>query len=76
MSCRVMDTHPSDLLLASQMMEVLITSCQDLQLPPAFCLPHDAPISLALEAAYEREFDQLPLVDRPRAYSFSLPPRC
>ena len=35
---------------------------QDLQLPPAFCLPHDAPLRLALEAAYEREFDQLPYV--------------
>lgn len=33
---------------------------QDLQLPPAFCLPHDAPLAAALEAAYEREFDQLP----------------
>ncbi|RSH81508.1 hypothetical protein EHS25_006865 [Saitozyma podzolica] len=36
---------------------------EDLQLPPAFCLPHDAPISLALEAAYEREFDQLPVLN-------------
>ena len=34
---------------------------QDLQLPPAFCLPYDAPLRLAVEAAYEREFDQLPL---------------
>ncbi|WVQ93589.1 hypothetical protein IAU59_000664 [Kwoniella sp. CBS 9459] len=36
---------------------------EDLQLPPAFCLPHDAPITLALEAAYEREFDQLPILN-------------
>ncbi|KAL1407065.1 hypothetical protein Q8F55_006478 [Vanrija albida] len=36
---------------------------EDLQLPPAFCLPHDAPLSLALEKAYEREFDQLPVLD-------------
>jgi hypothetical protein len=36
---------------------------QDLQLPPAFCLPATAPLSAALEAAYEREFDQLPFVD-------------
>lgn len=35
---------------------------QDLQLPPAFCVPQDAPLSLALEKAYEREFDQLPSV--------------
>ncbi|WVR03537.1 hypothetical protein IAU60_000529 [Kwoniella sp. DSM 27419] len=36
---------------------------EDLQLPPAFCLAHDAPISVALEAAYEREFDQLPILN-------------
>lgn len=36
------------------------TDLKDLQLPPAFCLPQDAELSLALEAAYEREFDQLP----------------
>ncbi|KAK4685378.1 hypothetical protein P7C73_g4776, partial [Tremellales sp. Uapishka_1] len=36
---------------------------QDLQLPPAFCLPHDAPLHLALEKAYEREFDQLPVLN-------------
>ncbi|KAI9635831.1 uncharacterized protein MKK02DRAFT_44526 [Dioszegia hungarica] len=34
----------------------------DLQLPPAFCLPHEAPLAAALEAAYEREFDQLPVL--------------
>ncbi|ORY34208.1 hypothetical protein BCR39DRAFT_516758 [Naematelia encephala] len=36
---------------------------EDLQLPPAFCLPHDAPLHLAIEAAYEREFDQLPVLN-------------
>lgn len=33
---------------------------QDLQLPPAFCVDYKAPLSIALEKAYEREFDQLP----------------
>jgi hypothetical protein len=33
-----------------------------MQLPPAFCLPQEAQLSAALEAAYEREFDQLPYV--------------
>lgn len=33
---------------------------QDLQLPPAFCLPQDAPLLKALEAAYDRDFDHLP----------------
>jgi hypothetical protein len=33
---------------------------EDLQLAPAFCLPATASLSQALEAAYEREFDQLP----------------
>ncbi|ORX34747.1 hypothetical protein BD324DRAFT_131734 [Kockovaella imperatae] len=36
---------------------------EDLQLPPAFCLPQDAQLSRALEAAYEREFDQLPVLN-------------
>ncbi|WRT63772.1 uncharacterized protein IL334_000697 [Kwoniella shivajii] len=36
---------------------------EDLQLPPAFCLSEDARISHALEAAYEREFDQLPILN-------------
>ncbi|RSH80010.1 uncharacterized protein EHS24_009681 [Apiotrichum porosum] len=36
---------------------------EDLQLPPAFCVPQDAPLSLALEKAYEREFDQLPVLN-------------
>lgn len=35
---------------------------QDLQLPPAFCLPQDAPLLKALEAAYDRDFDHLPWV--------------
>ena len=38
---------------------------QDLQLPPAFCLPENAPLSHAIAAAYEREFDQLPCVRVP-----------
>lgn len=37
-------------------------NAQDLQLPPAFCVPNTAHLSLALEKAYEREFDQLPYV--------------
>ncbi|WWC66768.1 uncharacterized protein I206_100673 [Kwoniella pini CBS 10737] len=46
---------------------------EDLQLPPAFCLSEDAPISHALEAAYEREFDQLPILNdrrRPIGYLY------
>ncbi|BEJ10939.1 hypothetical protein CspHIS471_0103610 [Cutaneotrichosporon sp. HIS471] len=39
---------------------------EDLQLPPAFCLPKDAPLSFALEAAYERDFDQLPVLNSNR----------
>ncbi|WWC85875.1 uncharacterized protein L201_000742 [Kwoniella dendrophila CBS 6074] len=39
---------------------------EDLQLPPAFCLSQNAPISHALEAAYEREFDQLPILNERR----------
>jgi len=35
-------------------------SQQDLQLPPAFCLEEHDPLHIALEAAYEREFDHLP----------------
>jgi hypothetical protein len=41
---------------------LLATDLQDLQLPPAFCLPEDAPLHHALEAAYEKEFDHLPCV--------------
>lgn len=41
---------------------VLILTVQDLQLPPAFCVDYKAPLSIALEKAYEREFDQLPYV--------------
>ena len=33
---------------------------KDLQLPPAFCLGPEDELSRAIEAAYEREFDQLP----------------
>ncbi|WWD22489.1 hypothetical protein CI109_106982 [Kwoniella shandongensis] len=39
---------------------------EDLQLPPAFCLPNDALIQQALEAAYEREFDHLPVLNQRR----------
>ncbi|EJT46449.1 hypothetical protein A1Q2_01162 [Trichosporon asahii var. asahii CBS 8904] len=35
------------------------------ELPPAFCVDYKAPLSIALEKAYEREFDQLP---RPIGY--------
>ncbi|KAJ9122278.1 hypothetical protein QFC22_001698 [Naganishia vaughanmartiniae] len=44
---------------------------EDLQLAPAFCLPATASLSAALEAAYEREFDQLPVLNdnrRPIGY--------
>ncbi|UOH83723.1 hypothetical protein LQV05_006458 [Cryptococcus neoformans] len=39
---------------------------EDLQLPPAFCLPGDAPLLKALEAAYDREFDHLPILNAKR----------
>ncbi|KAI5453356.1 hypothetical protein NCC49_005835 [Naganishia albida] len=39
---------------------------EDLQLAPAFCLPATASLSQALEAAYEREFDQLPVLNENR----------
>ncbi|WVN90989.1 uncharacterized protein L203_106235 [Cryptococcus depauperatus CBS 7841] len=39
---------------------------EDLQLPPAFCLPQDAPVISALEAAYEKEFDHLPILNYKR----------
>ncbi|ALO69601.1 hypothetical protein CNBK2960 [Cryptococcus deneoformans B-3501A] len=39
---------------------------EDLQLPPAFCLPEDAPLLKALEAAYDREFDHLPILNAKR----------
>ncbi|GHJ87252.1 hypothetical protein NliqN6_3654 [Naganishia liquefaciens] len=39
---------------------------EDLQLAPAFCLPATATLSQALEAAYEREFDQLPVLNEQR----------
>ena len=53
---------PSSLIVFRALASLIagLTDLQDLQLPPAFCLPQDAELSLALEAAYEREFDQLP----------------
>ena len=39
---------------------------EDLQLAPAFCLPENAPTTAALEAAYEREFDYLPVLNDER----------
>lgn len=49
--------HPST--MASKYRGAVV---EDLQLAPAFCLPATASLSAALEAAYEREFDQLPCV--------------
>ncbi|ODN76169.1 hypothetical protein, variant [Cryptococcus amylolentus CBS 6039] len=39
---------------------------EDLQLSPAFCLPQDAIVLNALETAYEREFDHLPILNHKR----------
>jgi len=35
---------------------------QDMQLPPAFSLPHDEKIGRAIELAYDRDFSHIPLV--------------
>ncbi|KAH0834784.1 hypothetical protein J3R83DRAFT_10385 [Lanmaoa asiatica] len=39
---------------------------EDLQLPPAFSLPADEYISRAIELAYERDFSQIPVLDKNR----------
>ncbi|EAU81495.1 hypothetical protein CC1G_05325 [Coprinopsis cinerea okayama7 len=39
---------------------------EDLQLPPAFCLPASESISRAIEQAYERDFSHIPVLDRSR----------
>lgn len=39
---------------------------EDLQLPPAFSLPSDEQILRAIEGAYERDFSQIPVLDRSR----------
>ncbi|KAF9652288.1 hypothetical protein BDM02DRAFT_3109275 [Thelephora ganbajun] len=39
---------------------------EDLQLPPAFALPQDESISQAVELAYERDFDYIPVLNRSR----------
>ncbi|RXK35510.1 hypothetical protein M231_07242 [Tremella mesenterica] len=36
---------------------------EDLQLPPAICMEEHQPVGLALEKAYEHEFDQLPVLN-------------
>ncbi|KZO98621.1 hypothetical protein CALVIDRAFT_535239 [Calocera viscosa TUFC12733] len=38
----------------------------DLQLPPAFCLPATAPVSRAITEAYERDFSQIPILSEGR----------
>jgi len=39
---------------------------EDLQLPPAFSLPSTEAISRAIELAYDRDFSQIPVLDRHR----------
>ncbi|TDL24590.1 hypothetical protein BD410DRAFT_896781 [Rickenella mellea] len=39
---------------------------EDLQLPPAFALPHNELISRAIELAYERDFSYIPVLSRER----------
>ncbi|KAK2461037.1 hypothetical protein APHAL10511_006978 [Amanita phalloides] len=44
---------------------------EDLQLPPAFCIPSSETISLAIEQAYERDFSHTPVLNsnrRPLGY--------
>ncbi|KZT56309.1 hypothetical protein CALCODRAFT_497617 [Calocera cornea HHB12733] len=38
----------------------------DLQLPPAFCLPATAPVNRAITEAYERDFSQIPILSEGR----------
>ncbi|KZS97070.1 hypothetical protein SISNIDRAFT_472913 [Sistotremastrum niveocremeum HHB9708] len=39
---------------------------EDLQLPPAFCLPEHESISRAIELAYERDFSHIPVLSKER----------
>jgi len=39
---------------------------EDLQLPPAFALPQSESTSRAMELAYERDFSQIPVLDKDR----------
>ncbi|EJT99232.1 hypothetical protein DACRYDRAFT_55907 [Dacryopinax primogenitus] len=39
---------------------------EDLQLPPAFCLPATALVSRAINEAYERDFSQIPILSEER----------
>ncbi|KAF8634845.1 hypothetical protein AX17_004093 [Amanita inopinata Kibby_2008] len=39
---------------------------EDLQLPPAFCIPSSEPIVGAIEQAYERDFSHIPVLDSKR----------
>ncbi|THH08172.1 hypothetical protein EW145_g2883 [Phellinidium pouzarii] len=39
---------------------------EDLQLPPAFALPHSETIARAIELAYDRDFSHIPILSRER----------
>ncbi|KAF8734368.1 hypothetical protein AX14_003326 [Amanita brunnescens Koide BX004] len=39
---------------------------EDLQLPPAFCIPSSEPIARAIEQAYERDFSHIPVLNSKR----------
>ncbi|KAG1811766.1 uncharacterized protein BJ212DRAFT_488741 [Suillus subaureus] len=39
---------------------------EDLQLPPAFCLPSTESVSRAMESAYDRDFSHIPILNRDR----------
>ncbi|KAG2032781.1 hypothetical protein BDR03DRAFT_985470 [Suillus americanus] len=39
---------------------------EDLQLPPAFCLPSTESVSRAMESAYDRDFSHIPVLNRDR----------
>ncbi|PFH48092.1 hypothetical protein AMATHDRAFT_76907 [Amanita thiersii Skay4041] len=39
---------------------------EDLQLPPAFCIPSSEPIATAIEQAYERDFSHIPVLNSKR----------
>ena len=47
---------------SSNPLDFIDISLQDLQLPPAFCIPSSEPIRLAIEQAYERDFSHIPFV--------------
>lgn len=48
---------------------ICLERVQDLQLPPAFCIPSSEPIARAIEQAYERDFSHIPSVSLARFFA-------